>query len=416
MRPISLCNASLRGADFSGADLRGADLRGTDLTGASLSGAILSGIRVTQDVPSVPSPSSVKPAGLANLQTDLSGVTLRDADLDDAILIGALLIDAELHSADLSGAILSAANLTGANLTDADLVRADLSKATLINAILNRTNLSGADLTGADLSEARIEGVEVGGAQFSRINLRGSTYQAANAPALGFLTGIRGLETVGFVRDEESGLILLRNALREAGLRTLEREATYAIESQRTYYMINDPMGPLQWIGGLLRYVFFEFTTGYGLYAGRSILIIVFMIIILGYAYYIFCVPPSRAKAHRSQSDSKGAPRGIYRVFPSERLVPGYPNARVAGGVKVRRLDASRPCSALGYALYFSLLSAFHIGWRDLNVGSWISRLQGREYALRARGWVRVVSGVQSLLSVYLLAIWVLTYFGRPFQ
>jgi len=26
------------------------------------------------------------------------------------------------------------------------------------------------------------------------------------------------------------------------------------------------------------------------------------------------------------------------------------------------------------------------------------------------------VSGIQSLLSVYLLAIWLLTYFGRPFE
>jgi hypothetical protein len=26
------------------------------------------------------------------------------------------------------------------------------------------------------------------------------------------------------------------------------------------------------------------------------------------------------------------------------------------------------------------------------------------------------VAGLQSLLSVYLLAIWALTYFGRPFQ
>jgi len=33
-----------------------------------------------------------------------------------------------------------------------------------------------------------------------------------------------------------------------------------------------------------------------------------------------------------------------------------------------------------------------------------------------ATGWVRVVSGVQSLISVYLLARAVLTYFGRPFE
>ena len=66
-------------------------------------------------------------------------------------------------------------------------------------------------------------------------------------------------------------------------------------------------------------------------------------------------------------------------------------------------------------SFYFSLLSAFSLGWRALNVGTWIARVQSREYVLRATGWVRTVSGIQSLLSVYLLALWVLTYFGRPF-
>jgi len=71
---------------------------------------------------------------------------------------------------------------------------------------------------------------------------------------------------------------------------------------------------------------------------------------------------------------------------------------------------------AVNEALYFSLLSAFHIGWRDLNVGNWIARIQPREYTLGASGWVRTVSGIQSLISVYLLAIWALTYFGRLFE
>ena len=70
---------------------------------------------------------------------------------------------------------------------------------------------------------------------------------------------------------------------------------------------------------------------------------------------------------------------------------------------------------ALGLGLLFSLLSAFNIGWRELNVGNWISR-QPREYTLRATGWVRVVAGAQSLLGVYILALWVLAYFGRPFE
>ncbi len=49
-------------------------------------------------------------------------------------------------------------------------------------------------------------------------------------------------------------------------------------------------------------------------------------------------------------------------------------------------------------------------------MGSWIGRMQTREYALRATGWVRVVSGVQSLTSVYLLALWTLVYFVRPLE
>ncbi len=38
------------------------------------------------------------------------------------------------------------------------------------------------------------------------------------------------------------------------------------------------------------------------------------------------------------------------------------------------------------------------------------------EYSLQAVGWVRVVAGAQVLLSVYLLAMWVLTQFGQPFE
>jgi len=67
-------------------------------------------------------------------------------------------------------------------------------------------------------------------------------------------------------------------------------------------------------------------------------------------------------------------------------------------------------------AAYFSLLSALRIGWSGLNFGTWISRMQPREYALQATGWVRFASGLQSLISVYLVALTILTYFGTPFE
>jgi hypothetical protein len=82
---------------------------------------------------------------------------------------------------------------------------------------------------------------------------------------------------------------------------------------------------------------------------------------------------------------------------------------------RVERLHG-RGFAALGWSAYFSLLSTFQIGFREFTVGNWLTRAQPRNFALESTGWVRTVSGLQSLLSVYLLAMWLLTYFGRPFQ
>jgi hypothetical protein len=61
-------------------------------------------------------------------------------------------------------------------------------------------------------------------------------------------------------------------------------------------------------------------------------------------------------------------------------------------------------------------MSAFNIGFRDINFGRWLRLLPRSEYDLKAKGWARTVAGLQSLFSVYLIALWVLTYFGRPFE
>jgi len=61
---------------------------------------------------------------------------------------------------------------------------------------------------------------------------------------------------------------------------------------------------------------------------------------------------------------------------------------------------------AVRLGFYFSLVSAFSLGWKDLNVGNWISRIQKKEYTLRPTGWVRTLTGVQSLICAFLLALW----------
>jgi hypothetical protein len=76
---------------------------------------------------------------------------------------------------------------------------------------------------------------------------------------------------------------------------------------------------------------------------------------------------------------------GIWRVWPQDGIdgKDGKQDPR-----RVREAGHQ----ALAWALYFSLLSALHIGWRDLNVGGWIARTHPEEYAPRATVWVKVVS------------------------
>ena len=66
------------------------------------------------------------------------------------------------------------------------------------------------------------------------------------------------------------------------------------------------------------------------------------------------------------------------------------------------------------HAIWFSILSAFHFGWRDLNIGNWLARIQLQPFTYRPQKIMRFLSGIQSLICIYLLAIFFLTQFGHP--
>lgn len=322
------------------------------------------------------------------------------ADLREIDLSGADLTGANLEEADLRFARLENAELTGADMRGADLRAAKLPRARLMLA-----NLENADLGGATLDGAILDGTIVTNANLAFASVYGALYSPASPPPSSYVERIEGLSTVVLWPGKHSGLVQLRELLRQAGLRDLEREATFAIEHNKASDLRR--LGkPFEQLGGWLKLVFFEWTTAWGMHPERALLILLALMVGFTpvYTLAILTLP----------LDIYGS-YGIYRVWPSKRLDELPEAAGVSGTPPAERLTAGIP-AAIAWAFYFSMLSAFHIGWRDLNVGSWLTRLQPNEFALRAKGWVRSASGLQSLISVYLVAMWVLTYFGRPFQ
>jgi uncharacterized protein YjbI with pentapeptide repeats len=429
---VNLCNANLREVELNKTDLFLARLNEADLFGAKLNEVNLSRAELNKANLSYAELNKANLSGAELNEADLSEAELNKANLSYAELNKANLSWAKLNKANLSWAKLNEADLSWAELQEADLSEAELNEANLLGAELNKANLSGAELNKADLygaelnkanlswaklneanlsraklNEAHLGQASVAGARLDNADLTAAHYAPNSAAPDPYVAQIKGVATVTFPAGEEVGLVQLRELFQKAGLRDLERQATFAIENGRSSNNIaewhNNLGGAAE---GLFRKVAFDFTTRYGLDPARALLAIV--------AVWALLIPVYAWPIWRQPKHSKRA-NGIYRVLPKDRIETHDGKPSLDNPARVERLHA-RGLATLGWSAYFSLLSAFQIGFREFSVGTWLTRAQPRSFALEATGWVRTLSGLQSLLSVYLLAMWLLTYFGRPFQ
>ena len=105
-----------------------------------------------------------------DVEIDLSG-----ADLEDANLYRVNLEDAHLEGTNLHSANFCRANLSGAGLNGADL-----TNAFLLGACLNGASLCNADLEGANLSEAKFKCADLECANFKNADCRDVDFSCAN--------------------------------------------------------------------------------------------------------------------------------------------------------------------------------------------------------------------------------------------
>jgi hypothetical protein len=230
------------------------------------------------------------------------------------------------------------------------------------------------------------------------------------------LSFAEGLESLRF-SDLPEGLLKLRSEFRDLGLRTQERQLTCAIrrsELHRTRWVfsgLHDPPRSVPLHGRVeqwMNYVFFDLTCQYGMSAERPLIIVGVLFILFSMIYVFAQMVPGQGGGIWVVWEENRIAKTEGGDVP-QRLTEGFPSARPHG--RLRRL-----LSITLLAAYFSLLSALRTGWSWLNFGSWISCMQPREYSLHATGWVRLFSGLQSLISVYLVALAIVTYFGTPFE
>lgn len=324
---------------------------------------------------------------------------LRGADLNGVHLSGANLEGANLNRAHLRGAYLNSAHLNAADLRNADLYgAADLSNAelTYVHYGAPKEMVGGADLRGTILSDADLSGADLWGARLAE-----ALFEPKKLPDLQSVAFAGGLALMRY-RSNPGPLTELRKQFRDGGYREQERAITYVLNRQEAF-KDSIPERLFKWLA-------FDLTCQYGMSPGRPLRILGVLWLLFSVIYAIFMHSPGTSGLYLVGTHS-------YRGLSYTQAIQIRPQPSVAlSWQELPLLWLGRDWRVLRVGMFFSLMSAFNIGFRDINFGFWLRKLTKREYDLKAVGWARTVSGFQSLLSVYLIALWVLTYFGRPFE
>lgn len=428
---VSFSEANLEGARFDGARLNGANFNGAHLKRASFEGAELVAAR-------------------------FHGACLRYSDFERAALMRA-----EFGKAKLYGADLSYAKATGASFNGADLTKATLSGTGLVGVDFNHAILTGADLWRADVRNAvYIPKTHPFLPHFAfAANL--SHLRFGNNPT-GILELGKKFETAGYVRAAREVIhaLIKRAAERYVDYRRLkvplieiEKELQTYIDA---YKAESDKKKRLEiearWKEAKCRlaaykqsidyvehfheidYLEFEhqqfarlsawgrfwerarhaainalfgLTTYYGLRPFRP-LAGVMTLWLLASIYYAFTIylSPSTAKlllaVSRLNDPSKKRLLRLRRRR-ADRKSKLIPHLLSEGNELVR-------CWRIG--LFFGLMSVANIGFRGIDFGRWIRMFQPRPFDIVPMGWTRTVSAAQALLSLTLLLLALITYFG----
>lgn len=385
-----LSQSTLRGADLSNANLHNTYLRWSDLNHAFMNNAHLQLANLSD----------------ANLTAvNLDGANLANVTMQNSKLVGITAKVTNFFNAKLADSDFSNASLLSATFSQAEAVRVNFSHAQLHEAKFDQVNLAKANLSNsnwlaADLSQAQLMDSNLLNANFKHANFFKVNYQ----PQLGKMPSIMELASVKqFISmqfyDPDVGapaLIELRTAYKLAGIRPMERLITSMLKQKQT--RLARQQGGMGWINASLSYVLFEITCEFGLAPQRPLAIMLSLIL-------LFAVP------YRFALRAGTAERGIFQRFAEGEIL------LLTTGAAHSLPHAIANQLRYGWlAVYYSILSAFQIGWEDFNVANWITRLQTKEYILLARGWVRMLSGLQGLLSAYLMVLWFFAYFARPFE
>jgi hypothetical protein len=207
-------------------------------------------------------------------------------------------------------------------------------------------------------------------------------------------------------------LLRLRQAFRDGGFSEQDRKIGYAIHRRLAEQEVEQcSQNIVSACITLTGYRFADWTCQYGWNLWRPVQIGFVAWLVFALIFFLFMHHPGPSGLYLAVATGIVLDEDAIKQAPQVRSLP------LADALRQRRLRnwAQNEARLLRIAVYFSLINGFNLGFKDADIGRWIRLLPWREFEFRALGWSRTFAGVQSLITLYLVTIWVLCVFGHPF-
>lgn len=290
----------------------------------------------------------------------------------------------------------------GTNFANCSIANADFEVANFMNATFNKVVFENVFLTdskffGIDQTSTSFKDCDLSGVNFRNANLLGLVYEPKVNPHPSLIVNAFNIDRIKY-NDNPAALVQLKKQMRDAGFINSEKKIIAALRRHNAAWyetMLFDyscsfgsePFKPLKYMFGL--FIFMGLFNSYVLFAQKTA------------GFYIVSEDVVLNKDN-IQDFEKNKIGLETELFSDPRL---FLSNSAWSAIRVY---------LIGFSI--SLLSALRIGFREVNLSNWVKLILPWEIDIKAYGYPRTISGIQSLFSVYMLALTILSYFGRPFD
>jgi hypothetical protein len=299
---------------------------------------------------------------------------------------------AKMQGAKIQNAEMAGMNLWRSKLTDTWIFKSHLSGANLMEAKLTDAVFYEDDLSGAMLILTNLKN-----AKFSKCDFRQTIFQPDTLPNPEDIAYNINLDRMTFMSSPKE-LSQLREALYENGMKKAGMLVNAAIQR-------ND--------ASKLKYLIFDYTCEYGTNVNKPLLLLLKIVFIYTVPYFVILhfkanwglYKMTRIYKLETKGENDYSQRRILREIPEKLNVESCI-------VRFMLLEVY----LIGVGFLFSLLSSTRLGFREFNPNHLIKMLLPWEIDIKALGWPRIVSGFQSIISIILIATFLLSFFGWSFE